>query len=60
MIDTQIGYEVLPDTPAPATPTHHDLQNKREREERLSMPTREKKKEGQEVRRGWKSVERIG
>lgn len=34
MIDTQIGYEVLPATPTSATPTRHHPQNMKERSKR--------------------------
>lgn len=61
MIDTQEGYEVLPATPTPATPTHHDLQNKREREkrDRVQRPERRKRGDNKLEVSEWKNVERI-
>lgn len=57
MIDTQIGYEVLPATLTPAKPTRQHLQNMKERS-RTETECREKER-GWEVRREWKSVRRI-
>lgn len=49
VIDTQIGYEVLPATPTPATPTRHHLQNMKERsKKRPSAPTGERKERAEE------------
>lgn len=62
MIDTQIGYEVLPANPLTLHPGHTNFRGVKQRSKKIqrALTGGEDGERGSEVRREWKSVERIG